>query len=72
MECGEAMSTGAALGRGSSAPSVLTDNPQTRLAVVVEVERRRRSGKKPPHIHLRGNTAWESLLGEGEGEAISH
>ncbi|XP_030618573.1 uncharacterized protein LOC111182354 [Delphinapterus leucas] len=67
MEHGEAMSTGAALGRGSSAPSVLTDNPQTRLAVVVEVERRRRSGKKPPHIHLRGpeETCCPTLLLEG-------
>ncbi|KAB0392344.1 hypothetical protein E2I00_000270 [Balaenoptera physalus] len=67
MECAEAMSTGAALGRGSSAPSVLTDNPQTRLTVVVEVEQRRRSGKKPPHIHLRGpeETCCPTLLLEG-------
>ncbi|XP_033262570.2 uncharacterized protein LOC117196782 [Orcinus orca] len=51
------MSTGAALGRGSSAPSVLTDNPQTRLAVVVEVERRRRSGPEEtccPTLLLEG------------------
>lgn len=70
MECGEAMGTGAALGQGPSASAALTDNPQARLTVVVEVERTR-SGKKPPHVHLRSNTAWESLLGEGEGKAIS-
>lgn len=70
MECGEVMGTGAALGQGPSASAALTDNSQAQLTVVVEVERTR-SGKKPPHIHLRSNTAWESLLGEGEGKAIS-
>lgn len=64
MECGEAMGTGAPLGQGPSAPTALTDNPQAQLTVVVEVERTR-SGKKPLHIHLRSNTAWESLLGRG-------
>ncbi|KAJ8777290.1 hypothetical protein J1605_014673 [Eschrichtius robustus] len=57
MECAEAMSTGAALGQGSSAPSVLTDNPQTRLTVVVEVEQRRRSGPEEtccPTLLLEG------------------
>lgn len=65
MECGEAMGTGAPLGQGPSAPAALTDNPQAQLTVVVEVERTR-SGKKPPYIHLRSNTAWESLLGGGK------
>lgn len=70
MECGEAMGTGAPLGQGPSAPAALADSPQARLTVVVELERTR-SGKKPPHFHLRSNTAWEHLLGEGEGNAIS-
>lgn len=71
MECGEAVSSGASLGQSRSAPSALTDNPQAMLTVVVEVEQGRRSGKKPPTFILRGNVAWESLLGEGEGKAIS-
>lgn len=56
MECGGVMGTGAPLGQGPSAPAALADNPQARLTVVVEVERTR-SGKKPPHVHLRSNTA---------------
>lgn len=52
MECGEAASTGAALGQDSSVSPVLMVNPQARLMVVVEVEGGRRgSGKKFLHIH---------------------
>ncbi|EPY89854.1 hypothetical protein CB1_000072013 [Camelus ferus] len=44
MECGEVVRTGAGWGQDSSAPSGLTDNPQARLIVVVEVDQGRRSG----------------------------
>lgn len=47
MEDGEAVSPGAALGQASSAPSALSDKPQARLTVVVEVEQGRRLGKEP-------------------------
>ncbi|XP_065776073.1 uncharacterized protein [Muntiacus reevesi] len=52
MECGEAMGTGAALGQGPSASGALTDNPQARLTVVVEVERTRSGPKETCHPTL--------------------
>ncbi|XP_055286961.1 uncharacterized protein LOC129559345 isoform X3 [Moschus berezovskii] len=56
MECGEAMGTGAALGQGPSAPAALTDNPQARLTVVVEVEGTRSGPKETcfPMLLLEG------------------
>ncbi|KAF4015161.1 hypothetical protein G4228_005756 [Cervus hanglu yarkandensis] len=56
MECGEAMGTGAALGQGPSASAALTDNPQARLTVVVEVERTRSGPKETccPTLLLEG------------------
>lgn len=63
MECREAVNAGTGLGQGSSDPfaltdpSTLTDNPQTMLTVVVEVEPGRRSGKKLHTFSLRGSAA---------------
>lgn len=56
MECGEVMGTGAALGQGPSASAALTDNPQARLTVVVEVERTRSGPKETccPMLLLEG------------------
>lgn len=55
--------TGAGWGQDSSAPSGLTDNPQARLIVVVEVDQGRRSGEKPPPSHSEevqpGRASWE-------------
>ncbi|XP_044082633.1 uncharacterized protein LOC122891176 [Neovison vison] len=52
MECGEAASTGAALGQDSSVSPVLMVNPQARLMVVVEVEGGRRGSG--PTVLLEG------------------
>ncbi|KAM9730818.1 uncharacterized protein ACBT57_015801 isoform 2-T2 [Dama dama] len=56
MECGEVMGTGAALGQGPSASAALTDNPQARLTVVVEVEQTRSGPKETccPTLLLEG------------------
>lgn len=67
MDCGETVSAGAGLGQGHSASLALSDNTQTMLTVVLEVEPGRGSGKKLHTSILRGSAAWESLLGEGDG-----
>lgn len=59
MDCGEVVS--------GSAPSALSDNTQTMLTVVLEVEQARGSGKKLHTFILRGSAARENLLEEGDG-----